>query len=161
MEEVRAYSVGRVSSGAAVAVVLAALAGLSGAVQAAVMGELGDRVGIVPAVAFSTLVSVVLGITALLVARGSFAPIGDVLREPAWLWIGGALSIFIVLSVTVGPPRIGTAATIGIVVAGNLVMGVVIDRYGLFGLDQIAITWPRALGIVLLAVGAALSLHRG
>ena len=82
------------------------------------------------------------------------------LREPAWLWIGGALSVFIVLAVTVGPPRIGTAATIGIVVAGNLLMGVVIDRYGLFGVDRIEVLAPRAR-IVLLAVGAALSLHKG
>ena len=29
---------------------------------------------------------------------------------------------------------------------------------GLFGVDQIAISWPRAVGIGLLAVGAALSL---
>jgi transporter family-2 protein len=150
-----------VSGAAAVAVVLAALAGLGGAVQAAVMGELGDRVGIVPAVAFSTIVSVVLGIAALLVARRSLAPIGDVVREPAWLWVGGALSVFIVLAVTVGPPRIGTAATIGLVVAGNLVMGAVVDRFGLFGLDQIGLSWPRVLGILLLAVGAALSLHKG
>ena len=149
------------SGPAAAAVVLAALAGLGGAVQAAVMGELGDRVGIVPAVAFSTLVSVVIGIAALLVARRSLAPIGDVLREPAWLWLGGALSVFIVLAVTVGPPRIGTAATIGLVVAGNLVMGAVVDRFGLFGLDQIGLSWPRVLGILLLAVGAALSLHKG
>ena len=125
------------------------------------MGELGGRVGIVPAVAFSTLVSVVIGIAALLVARGSLAPIGDVLREPAWLWVGGALSVFIVLAVTVGPPRIGTAATIGLVVAGNLAMGAVVDRFGLFGLDQIGLSWPRVLGILLLAVGAALSLHKG
>jgi bacterial/archaeal transporter family-2 protein len=150
-----------VSGGAPLAVVLAALAGLGGAVQAAVMGELGDRVGIVPAVAFSTVVSVVIGIAALLVASQSLAGIGDVIREPAWLWLGGALSVFIVLAVTVGPPRIGTAATIGIVVAGNLVMGAVVDRFGLFGLDRIALTWPRVLGIVLLAVGAALSLHKG
>jgi bacterial/archaeal transporter family-2 protein len=150
-----------VSGPVAAAVVLAALAGLGGAVQAAVMGELGDRVGIVPAVAFSTIVSVVLGIAALLVARRSLAPIGDVLREPAWLWLGGALSVFIVLAVTVGPPRIGTAATIGLVVAGNLVMGAVVDRFGLFGLDQIGLSWPRVLGILLLAVGAALSLHKG
>jgi transporter family-2 protein len=150
-----------VSGATTFAVVLAALAGLGGAVQAAIMGELGDRVGIVPAVAFSTLVSVVIGVAALLVARRSLAGIGDVLHEPAWLWLGGALSVFIVLAVTVGPPRIGTAATIGIVVAGNLVMGAVVDRFGLFGLDRIALSWPRVLGIALLAVGAALSLHKG
>jgi uncharacterized membrane protein YdcZ (DUF606 family) len=40
-------------------------------------------------------------------------------------------------------------------------MGAVIDRSGLFGLDQIPLTWPRVLGILLLAVGAGLSLYRG
>jgi bacterial/archaeal transporter family-2 protein len=150
-----------VSGPVVAAVVLAALAGLGGAVQAAVMGELGDRVGIVPAVAFSTLVSFLLGVAALLAVRRSLAPMGDVLREPAWLWLGGALSVFIVLAITVGPPRIGTAATIGLVVAGNLVMGAIVDRFGLFGLDQIGLSWPRVLGILLLAVGAALSLHKG
>jgi transporter family-2 protein len=150
-----------VSGGAGFAVALASFAGIAGAVQAAVMGELGDRVGIVPAVAFSTLVSVVIGIAALLVATRGFGAIGDVLREPVWLWTGGALSVFIVLAVTVGPPRIGVAATIGIVVAGNLAMGAVVDRFGLFGLDQIGLSWPRLLGIALLAVGAALSLHKG
>jgi uncharacterized membrane protein YdcZ (DUF606 family) len=39
-------------------------------------------------------------------------------------------------------------------------MGAVIDRFGLFGVDQIAISWPRALGILLLGVGAGLSLAR-
>jgi transporter family-2 protein len=150
-----------VSSAVALAVALAAAAGLSGAVQAAVMGELGTRVGILPAVAFSTVVSLVMGVAVLLVSRRSLRGLGDVLREPWWLWIGGVLSIFIVLAITVGPPRIGTTATIGLVVAGNLVMGAVIDRFGLFGLDRIALSWPRVLGLVLLAVGAALSLHKG
>ena len=49
---------------------------------------------------------------------------------------------------------------IWILIAGQLVMGAVIDRFGLFGVDQIAISWPRALGIALLGAGAALSLVR-
>jgi bacterial/archaeal transporter family-2 protein len=147
-------------SGTAVAVVLSATAGLAGAVQAAVMGELGERVGILPAIAFSTVVTVLLGLVVLIASGRRLGSVADVLHEPAWLWIGGALSMFIILAITIAPPRIGTTATIGIVVAGNLAMGAVIDRYGLFGLDRIALTWPRVLGIVLLAAGAALSLYR-
>ena len=66
----------------------------------------------------------------------------------------------VVLSITFAQPRIGATATIGILIAGQLVMGAAIDRFGLFGVDQIAISWPRALGIALLGVGAALSLAR-
>lgn len=124
------------------------------------MGELGERVGILPAVMFSTVVTVLLGLAVLLASGRGLGSVADVLHEPVWLWIGGALSLFIILAITVGPPRIGTTATIGIVVAGNLAMGAVIDRFGLFGLDRIALTWPRVLGIVLLAAGATLSLYR-
>ena len=42
----------------------------------------------------------------------------------------------------------------------QLAMGVAIDRYGWFGVDQVALTWPRALGVLLLAAGALLALRR-
>jgi transporter family-2 protein len=143
-----------------VAVALTATAGLAGAVQAAVMGELGERVGIVPAVAFSVLVALLCGLTALLVWERSFAGVRAVLDEPAWLWLGGLMSLYIVFAITVGPPRIGVAATVGIVIAGNLVSAALIDRYGLFGQDVIPIDRWRLFGLLLLAVGAALSLSR-
>jgi bacterial/archaeal transporter family-2 protein len=149
-----------VSSGTAVAVALTATAGLAGAVQAAVMGELGDRVGIAPAIALSVIVAFLCGLTALLVWERSFAGVRAAFHEPAWLWIGGLLSVYIVLAITVGPPRIGVAATIGIVIAGNLVMAALIDRYGLFGQDVIPIDRWRLLGLVLVAAGAALLLSR-
>ena len=148
------------SSGTAVAVVLTATAGLAGAVQAAVMGELGERVGIVPAVAFSVAIGLVGGLAALLVWERSFAGVRAALHEPAWLWIGGLMSLFIVFAITVGPPRIGVTATIGIVIAGNLVSAALIDRYGLFGQDVIPIDRWRLFGLLLLAAGAALSLSR-
>jgi bacterial/archaeal transporter family-2 protein len=143
-----------------VAVALTATAGLAGAVQAAVMGELGERVGIVPAVAFSVVLALLCGLAALLVWERSLGGIRAAAQEPAWLWIGGVMSVFIVLAVTVAPPRIGVAATIGVVIAGNLVSAAVIDRYGLFGQDVIPIDRWRLLGLLLLAAGAALSLSR-
>jgi transporter family-2 protein len=149
-----------VSSGTALAVALTATAGLAGAVQAAVMGELGERVGVIPAVAFSVMVGLVLGLVLLLVWERSFSGVRAAMHEPVWLWIGGVMSIYIVLAITVGPPRIGVAATIGIVIAGNLVMGAVIDRYGLFGQDVIPLDRWRLLGLAFLMAGAALSLSR-
>jgi bacterial/archaeal transporter family-2 protein len=141
-------------------VTLAVTSGLAGAVQAAVMGELGSRVGIVPAVAFAVMISLVCALTALLVWERSFSGVRAALHEPAWLWVGGLMSVFIVLAITVGPPRIGVAATIGFVIAGNLVAASVIDRFGLLGVKQTALTSPRILGLVLLALGAALTLRR-
>jgi transporter family-2 protein len=144
-----------------VAVALAILAGLAGAVQAAVMGELGDRVGVFPAIAFSGILVVALSLASLLIVEHTFSGIRDVLDQPAWLWIGGVLSVLIVLAITVAPPHIGVTATIGIIIALNLGVATAIDRFGLFGYDRIPIGWTRVLGVVLLATGAALSLHKG
>jgi bacterial/archaeal transporter family-2 protein len=143
-----------------VAIALAVAAGLAGAVQAAVMGELGGRVGVFPALASSGIVAVVIGLALLLAAKQSCRGLSDVGRQPVWLWSGGALSVLIILAITVASPRIGLAATIGIIIAFNLGVAALIDRFGWFGFDQIAITWTRALGLVLLGAGAALSLFK-
>jgi bacterial/archaeal transporter family-2 protein len=143
-----------------VAVALASAAGLAGAVQAAVMGELGERVGIVPALAFAVLVSLACALAALVVWERSFGGLRAALHEPVWLWIGGVMSVFIVVAITVGPPRIGVTATIAIVIAGNLLSAAMIDRFGLFGVERVGLEWPRVLGFVLLALGAALTLKR-
>lgn len=143
----------------ALAALLALVAGLAGAVQAAVMGRLGSRVGTLEALAFASALQAVLT-AALVVAFGSLGGYAAAARTPVWLWAGGVMGALIVFTITFATPRIGTAATIGILVAGQLAMGLAIDRYGLFGFERIAVHWPRALGIVLLGAGAALSLHR-
>lgn len=148
------------TGGTSLAVALSATAGLAGAVQIAVMGELGNRAGVFPAIALSAVVSFVVAMPVLYAAGSSLSGVRDALREPVWLWTGGAISLFIILAMTVAGPRIGIAATLGILIAGNLVMGALIDQLGLFGLDRVPIGWPRALGILLLAAGAALSLRR-
>lgn len=142
------------------AVALVVVGGLAGAVQAALMGRFGERVGSLEAFAFAALVTAAIGLVLLLVARRSLHGYVAAAHAPAWLWTAGAMGALIVLGITLAAPRIGTAATIGIVVAGNLAGAAVIDRYGLFGLDKIPFHWPRTLGIVLLAVGAALSLKK-
>lgn len=76
-------------------------------------------------------------------------------------WVGGGgMGVVVMLTITVVAPRIGTAATIGLLIAGQLAMGTAIDRYGWFGVDKVPLTWPRALGVLLLAIGAVLALRR-
>ena len=144
----------------AAAVALATLAGLAGSVQVAVMGRFGGRIGIVEALTFATGIQLLLAVAVLLVARQGAGQIGSAFDAPPWMWIGGLMGLIVVFSITFAQPQIGATATIGILIAGQLAMGAVIDRFGLFGVDQIAISWPRALGIVLLGAGAALSLAR-
>jgi transporter family-2 protein len=144
----------------ALAIMLSLLAGLAGSIQAAVMGRFGSRIGIFEALAFSSAVQAVLTAVVLVALRQSASGYSEATKQPPWLWLGGVMGAFIVLTVTFATPRIGTTATIGLLIAGQFAMSLVIDRYGLFGFAQIAVSWPRALGVVLLTIGAALSLYR-
>jgi bacterial/archaeal transporter family-2 protein len=148
------------SGGTAITVAIAFVSGLAGSIQVAVMGELGERVGIAPALAFAAVVSLLCALVALAAVERSFSGVRAAVEQPKWLWLGGVMSILIVFAITLGAPRIGTAATIGLVITGNLVMAAVIDRFGLLGQDEIPLAWPRLLGIALLAAGASLTLSQ-
>jgi transporter family-2 protein len=147
-------------SSTAFAAVLAFAAGLGGAVQIAVQGRLGDRVGSLEALTTAALIGGVIALTALLVVRRSLAGVGDALTGPKWLLLGGAMGAFIVFAITVAGPRIGVVATTAFLIAAQFSLAAVIDRYGWFGVEQVAFSRPRVLGIGLLVIGAALTLRR-
>jgi bacterial/archaeal transporter family-2 protein len=148
-------------AGTGAAVALALVAGLAGSIQVAVMGRFGERIGSFEALAANLAFSTVIAVTVLLVVRQSLAGFGDALRSPWWYWVGGGgMGVVVVLTITVVTPRLGAAATIALLIAGQLAMAAAIDRYGWFGVEKVALTWPRALGLLLLAAGAVLALRK-
>jgi len=147
-------------SSTAFAAVLAFAAGLGGAIQIAVQGRLGDRVGSIEALATASLIGALVAVLVLLVARQSLSGIGDAVASPKWMLLGGVMSAFIILAITVAGPKIGVVATTAFIIAAQFALASVIDRYGWFGIEPVAVSWPRVLGIVLLVVGAALTLRR-
>ena len=147
-------------SGSAIATVLAVAAGLAGSIQVALMSRLGERIGVPEALAFSTALTAAIAVLILVLARHSLAGFEHAVHQPWWMLLGGVMGLIIVFTVTYAGPRIGVAATVGILIAGQLIMGAAIDRFGLFGSERIALHWPRVVGLVLLAAGAALSLRK-
>lgn len=139
---------------------LAFAAGLGGAVQIAVQGRLGDRVGSLEALTTAAVVGGVIAIAALLVVRRSLDGVSEAFGGPKWQLLGGVMGALIVFAITVAGPRIGVVATTAFLIAAQLALAAVIDRYGWFGVERVEVTWPRAAGIVLLLAGAALTLRR-
>ena len=148
------------SGGNALAVVITLVGGIAGTVQVAVMGRFGERIGVLPAFAFATAVTAVIGLVLLLLARRSLVGYADAIHSPAWLWAGGLMGAIVVLGITFAAPRIGTTATVAIFVFAQFAAAVIVDRYGLFGLDRIPVGAARIAGLLLLGVGAALTLKR-
>ena len=142
------------------AATLAFAAGLGGAVQIAVQGRLGDRVGSLEALATAAVIGGVIALAALLLVRRSVGAVTEAVGGPKWQLLGGVMGVFIVFAITVAGPRIGVVATTAFLIAAQFGLATAIDRYGWFGVERVALTWPRVLGISLLVVGAALTLRR-
>lgn len=82
------------------------------------------------------------------------------MTAPPWLFCGGLIVAFYVLSVSVLTPRIGVVSTITCAVAGQIVMSAVIDHFGLFGAAQRPVDLTRAAGLGLLLAGLFLTQAR-
>jgi transporter family-2 protein len=145
--------------GNASAIAFALAAGLAGSIQVAVNGALGRRIGVLDAAAFGSIIAAVLLVAAALAIRNGDG-IAAALKAPPWLWLGGFMGALIVTGITYSPSRIGVFATIGLLIAGQLVMGAFIDAFGLFGVEKIPLDVPRVAGLALLSGGAVLVLHR-
>jgi bacterial/archaeal transporter family-2 protein len=142
-----------------IAISMSFVAGLAGAAQASISGALGKRVGSLPAAAFGGIVAAVL-LICLAAFAGKAGFITDVLRQPAWLLISGVFGAGVVLTLAFAPQRIGTFATVALMIAGQLIAGAAIDAFGWLGNDRIQVTASRIIGLVLLTAGAALTLRR-
>jgi transporter family-2 protein len=149
-----------VVSGAGLAALFTFAAGIAAAIQVAINGRLGARIGTLEAATFQSVIAIGLFLLVLVVARGGLGGIGDGFRAPPWLWLGGVMGFVIVTAITYAPGRISNLAVAGILIASQLVMATLIDRFGLFGFERVGMTWQRAAGLVLLAAGAALVLRR-
>ena len=95
---------------------------------------------------------------ALVLGRGG--SVVAAIHEPLWLWLGGLFGAMIVLAIAYAPPRIGTFATVALLIAGQLAAGALIDAFGWLGSPRIPVTITRAAGLLLVAAGAALTLKR-
>jgi bacterial/archaeal transporter family-2 protein len=148
------------SGGNALAVAITLVGGVAGTAQVAVMGRVGDRIGVLPAFAFAAALTAAIGFVLLLVARRSLVGYEHAFDSPRWMWVGGLMGAIVVLGITFAGPRIGTTSTVGIFVFAQFAAAAVFDRYGFFGVDRIPLGAVRIAGLVLLGLGAALTLKR-
>jgi transporter family-2 protein len=135
---------------------LGIMAGAFIAIQAPINSELSRGLGLpVAAAAFSFLSgAIVLGIVSVAITRMQGVSLDW--RAPApWMFVGGGLlGAAYVTSATILTPRLGAAALMAFLVAGQLLAGMLIDRVGFLGVAVREVTMGRAAGAVLLLTGA-------
>ncbi|WP_415425916.1 DMT family transporter [Staphylococcus borealis] len=71
-------------------------------------------------------------------------------------WVGGLLGVCFLTGNLLLLPRIGAALTVVMTVAGQIIMGVFIDTFGLLGASNHPFTLLKAVGILILLFGILL-----
>lgn len=134
------------------ALVFAVLAGAAIGVQV-VANTIGMKsLGIGGLVGISGLTTGVIGFAvATFATRPEFAG-----RAVTYAVASGLLGAFIVSAITLAAGQGGLAQTLSLVIASQLLVGLVIDRLGLFGPAAADIGLVKVLGVVFILIGGVL-----
>ncbi|MBS3873287.1 MAG: DMT family transporter [Firmicutes bacterium] len=144
-------------------IVGAAMAFVSGvlmAVQGSINAGLGKDVGVLRA---TLVVHLVGSVVALMLVLLPFlrAPMSQKWTEVPWVYyLGGVLGVAIVYLVAISIPPLGVAVATTMIIVGQVGTALLIDHLGALGLNRLAFTWQKGMGLILLAAGAGLLLKK-
>ena len=136
---------------------LALVAGAMMPTQAAINNKMA---AFVDSPVLAAFVSFFVGTVALfiyVVATGT--PLGNLAsakNAPAIAWVGGLMGAFFVAAAVTLVPRLGVAMTFSLIIAGQMIVTLVIDHYGLLDVPVKQISLARIAGILLITGGVIL-----
>ncbi|MFV2949587.1 DMT family transporter [Pseudomonas japonica] len=136
---------------------LAFLAGVVLPFQAASNAAVGKALGNPLWGALTSLVvSTIVVIAAVLIMRVPAPDFSKALQGSWWLWIGGVLGAIYVVGAAAITPKLGASGFLLLVVAGQITASVLVDHFGLMGLNPKPINFAKLAGVVLIFGGVFL-----
>lgn len=142
-------------------ILLALLAGGVLPVQGAINGLLRSDIGAPFAVgtisfAVATLAMIVVLLITITLSDAPRPQLAGLTHMPWWGWLGAFCGATYVTTVFTAIPVIGTAAAVGLTVAGQQIASLFVDRYGWFRLPKREISRLRQVGVAILLAGVGL-----
>jgi transporter family-2 protein len=134
---------------------LTACAGGLVAVQAPINAGLGKSTGSLPAALLSFGVGTI-ALAAIVVLSGKAGGLDSAFDVSWYYLLGGLLGAVYVTNALIAVSVIGAGGVAAATITGQLTASVVIDRFGLFGLDEVSLSPERLIGVGLLLAGTVL-----
>jgi bacterial/archaeal transporter family-2 protein len=136
---------------------IAVIAGFILPTQAAINSKLAT---VVQSPVISALLSFLVGTVTLLayclVANVPLRAVWAAKHAPPIAWTGGLLGAFFVTATIMLVPRLGVALTFSLVLAGQMLITLVLDHYGLLGVPIKSVNLPRIMGVLFIISGVIL-----
>ena len=140
------------SAQTAMAIVLAAIAGLCVTAQAPLSNAISQRATPLQAAWIIHVAGALVGGLALLLVRpAAMAPTAAI----GWrALLAGSFGMVTLLAVAISVGRLGVVASVSILIAAQLIGSTLVDNFGLLDQPIRTLTAGRVAGLVLLMVGA-------
>jgi len=140
-------------------VILIILIGLAGGVavglQSPLASLISQRLGVMESVFIVHIGGAIAALVPLVVYGGG--KLGN-WRTVPWYALGaGIFGLVVIAAISYMIPRIGVAASITTIVAGQLLVGMLLDQFGLLGAAQRSLDPTRVLGLIVVIVGVWLT----
>jgi transporter family-2 protein len=138
-------------------ILLAIVAGILMPMQAAVNNKLADSVNSPILAAFASFAVGTAALFLYILATG--VPLGNLAsakNASLVAWSGGIMGAFFVASTVMLVPRLGVALTFSLVIAGQMLITLIIDHFGLLGVPVKETNLMRVLGVSLITIGVIL-----
>ena len=132
-------------------VILIALGGASAAVQSPINSALGKRIGVLEGGLWSFCTGALFLI--LLVTVFGKGHLTEIPSVPKWQLLGGILGVIAVTAMIVSAPQLGIGLATVCLLFGQIIVAIVIDTFGLFGVETVPLDYNRIIGVALMFAG--------
>jgi transporter family-2 protein len=140
-------------------ILLIILIGLAGGVAVGLQGPLASmisqRLGILESVFIIHIGGALIALFPLLFYSGG--KLGQWKELPWYTLVAGAFGLIVISAVSYMIPRVGVAAAIITIVAGQLLVSTILDHFGLLGAMSRPLDLTRAIGLGVVLVGVWLT----
>ena len=139
-------------------IIIGILVGASVPVQTGINNQLKKYLNstvIATAVSF-TIGTIFLFIAYFLTSQSLKINVNSLNNQPWWIYLGGILGIFYPFGTIILFPHLGSTQTVILPIFGQILMGLLTDNFGWFGLPIHSFTFIRFIGVILIIIGLIL-----
>ncbi|WP_369821476.1 DMT family transporter [Listeria sp. ILCC804] len=133
-------------------------AGMMSPVQTSINGKLREAVGspfVASLISFS-VGTIALFIICLVVEKRVTFKLRGVGKVPWWIFTGGLMGVFFITSNILLLPVLGSAMVVVLAICGQMLIALLIDHFGWFGVIRHPINRYRVLGVLIMLIGVIL-----
>ncbi|GAA0341475.1 DMT family transporter [Oceanobacillus oncorhynchi subsp. oncorhynchi] len=136
------------------AYILAVLAGTALSFESAIYGQLGESIGELETSFYNFFMgTLIMGLLWLFFGKGKLS---YAMEAPKWSLLGGILGVVYLTAIVISVPFVGVGITMVTVIIGQLIMSMVIEHYGWFGIKQTKINKEKVFAVISMLIALIL-----